>query len=328
MTDTPEAPSADDAVVQEGSEGGDTTQESTEEANEGSQEQAVEKAEEDYWREFLAERPLKVKIHGKETLLNSYEEVKKYASLGNRAYDQIGEAKKAKEEAEKLQESLSKAGLKDILKMRGLEGDSAINEIAALIQELNEEAEMDPREKKLRELEAREKEREEAASKEQEEAQQAAYLKEVEKIQEELIGEIHEAVQSIGLPETGFLMNQVFSELEQAVSAGVDLSPKEAVAVVQKQFFKDYTRYVRDLDASAIEKILGEDQIKALRKKWVSDAKQAEAPLANSRKKSAGQVQPRAEEEPDIFGRRTSKAEKSSVSTQEFFRKLERGEID
>ena len=325
-TDAPSAESAVDQVdtggeVQESTESADT--EAAGQETEGTDEQSAEKSEAEYWQEMLESRPITVKVGGKERQVKTFDELKKYTSLGNAAYEEIGAARKLQEEAQRREEELKNLGLVDFLKMRGLEGEGILEEIAKSVQALQEEEEMDPRDRRLREYERQEAERKAEADKAAKDAEEKAYAAEVEKIQQQLMAEVDQAIEASTLPKTPFLMRQVFAEMQMAAEAGTEMSSQEAVRIVQDNFYGDYAANLREVeDLAVVEKILGEDKIKALRKKWTQEAKSAEEPLSNSRKserQASWRKIPSAAEDGDV-----DKGNKPK-SMNDFFNDLRRG---
>lgn len=231
-----------------------------------------------------------VKVNGKERVLNDAE-FKKYVQLGLSAQEKFEAAAREKAEIAKAKEELEKSDWFDQLKKRVSDPKLRRQMIEDKLLEMVEEDNLSPQEREYRELKAskEERERKEAEEKKTKEEKEKAdrEAKEISQQQQKLKDSIIEVLDKSALPKSAPLFKAVAQEMLSASLHDIDLTPEEAVKIVEKEYFGNIADTLSELPVSRVKAILGEKLLKALRDDAVSQVK-AQEPF-----KKKDQVQPK-----------------------------------
>lgn len=253
-----------------------------------------------------AKRLFKVKIDGQESEVDEDELLRGY-QLRQASDKRFKEAMEKQKTVEEILDILKKDPRKALTHPEI--GVDVRNFAESVLAEALEEELMDPKEKELRELrkklDAREKEakdREENERKTKEEAH-------IQELTANYAKEIEGAIKDGGLPYNAPMVNRVKDYMLAAIENGYELSAKDVIPYVKKDFTADIKAMFGASDASIIADLLGEDGIKRV-KEW--DTKRIKDPLKG--KEVSAKEQPKAKDAP----------KKLFVTTDEYFADLKK----
>jgi hypothetical protein len=206
-------------------------------------------------------RKFKLKVNGKEEEADE-DEVVKWAQLGRSSTSKFQEAAQLRKEAEDIVSRFRKDP-KQALKDLGPEARKAAEEF--LWEQIQEE-QLSPEQKQQRETERKLKAYEEKEKAHEEEKKQA----ETEKLHQQYIQEydqkIVKSLDVSGLPKTSGTVKKMANYMMQALNAGVDLDPSEAVEMVRQDYLADIKELLGNIDENRLLSILGDDVATKLRK--------------------------------------------------------------
>lgn len=118
---------------------------------------------------------------------------------------------------------------------------------------------MTPEQKKMAEIEQRALAAEEQLKQFQEKEQQAQMQVQVQAALESLNKEMGEALQESGLPKNPQVVKQAAAYMQIAMENGVQITAKEALAVVKDEIRESLKHFVTDLDGDKLEEWFGQD---------------------------------------------------------------------
>jgi hypothetical protein len=228
-------------------------------------------------------------------LLAAYSKVK----ASNKRFQEAAEERKAAEKERKEAKEMidrMKSDPWSVMKELGLDPRTTSEEY--LIKQLELEA-MTPEQKKAMEMEKKLKdyeEKEQLTKKEQEEKlKQEEEAKASERIAvksqafaKEYSDQTLEALQSSKLPKSQKVVAQVAKKMLEAAEEGYEMSPKQAVKLLEREHLAALSSLLQDADPDMVAALLGEDAIKKLRKRDVEKLKNP-APKAPSKEESPRQ---------------------------------------
>jgi hypothetical protein len=220
-----------------------------------------------------------VKVNGKEKVLNEAE-YRKYVQLGLSAQEKFEAAARERAEINKMKDELEKSDWFDQLKKRVQDPKQRRQLIEDKLLEMVEEDALSPQEREYRELKA-EKEAKAAAEKEEkmtkEEKEKAAKeTKAIEESQNKIRDQIVQVLDKSNLPRSATIFKAVAQEMLSASHHDIDLSPEDAVKIVEKEYFSNIAGTLSDLPIGRVKAILGEKLLAALRDDAVSKVKAQE----------------------------------------------------
>lgn len=267
-----------------------------------------------------AQQMFKVKIDGQEVEL-SETELKKYASLGKSAQKRFEEAAVIRKENEAIKKDIQT--FFEMLKNDPLSilGDESLSldkrKIAEMI--MNEEIEKSKKSPEQVEKESLQKQLE-AAQKKIKEAEDGKKREEWERLQNEaatsIERDIMDALDTKELPKSPYVINRMVSMLHIAAQNKINLSAKDVLPIVKKQIMDDFKGLSGLLPEDQLEAILGEDKVKALRKRYLQKVKSSQQVTTSAKdvKSTGGDVQSAKSANRD--------GAKKAVNARDFFKKI------
>lgn len=234
------------------------------------------------------------------------------AQKGYSADEKFREAAEAKKQADEL---LGAAKQKEFLRLAEKAGMTKIEAREALEQtllKLYEEEALSPEERELRELRQlkEQKAAEEKARKEAEE--QERLTKEEQKYLQQIEHEMVEALEKSILPPQPIFAKLAANYLSAAMANDVELSPAEAVKLVEQDQLVLVKQLIAATSVDKLESLLGPKVIKAIRDQGVKSIKDTESKLKPTPKPSSDSIP-------------TPKADGSKpVKSESFFEQLRR----
>lgn len=213
-------------------------------------------------------KKFKIKVDGKELekeldLANEAELVKmlQMSEMSNKRAQEAAELRKNSQKREsELNQFLDllKNNPEVILKEMGRDPVKFAEE---LLQAEVEKMQMDPKEKRIKELEAEMKkiqDREIAEKKAKEEAQAKAVR---DKYAADFEKDIMEAMNEGKLPNSGYTINKLVDYMSVAMKAGVDISFKEMIPLIQEQRRNELKPFLENMSADEIIALLSESKL-------------------------------------------------------------------
>jgi hypothetical protein len=257
---------------------------------------------------------LKLKVDGKEIEMPK-EKVLAQAQRGLAADKRFEEASKLRKEADEL---LSSAKQKEFVKLAEKAGMSRIEAREALeaaLVSLYEEEALSPEQKaqrerdaKLADYEAKEKSRKESEEKE-------AITKEEQKFMQKIEHELIDALEKSVLPVNPLYGKLASNYLAAGYAQGVELSPSDAVKLVEADQIELVKHVLGSLPIDRLETFVGPKVLKQLREQSVAKVKAAEAPLKPKASPSPASKPTPTPEQP---------AEKTTVRSKDVFEQMRR----
>jgi len=201
------------------------------------------------------------------------------AQQSEAANERFSEASKMRKEAEEL---LTLTKQKDFLKLAERSGMNKAEARAALEQVLlnmYQEEDMSPEEREMKELKAFKQQRDEELKSQQEQEANERISKEEAKYLEDIEQEMVNALEKTSLPPNPLYAKLSANYMSAALSQGYDLSPTEAVKLVEQDQIALVKSMLDGLDPLTLQSMLGPKVVKAIRDAGVAKVKSAEAPL-------------------------------------------------
>jgi hypothetical protein len=260
----------------------------------------------------------RVKIDGKEVDLTETE-LKKYASLGKSAQKRMEEAAIIRKENEAIKKDIET--FFNMLRNDPLSilSDESLGlnkqKIAEMI--MNEEIERAKKSPEQLEKEKLQKELE-AAQRKIKEAEEGKKREEWERLQNEAAASIErdimEALDTKELPKSPYVINRMINMLHLAAQNRINLSAKDVLPIVKKQIMDDFKGLSGLLPEEQLEAILGDDKVKALRRRYLQKVKAQQAQTASVKDvKSTGG---------DVKSQTSDKKGKQPLNARDFFKKI------
>ena len=258
------------------------------------------------------EKVLKLKVNNKEHSLDltDKERIKYLAQMGLASDEKFKEASSLRKQAEEILDALKNPNdIVKVLQKAGLDAKQIREFSENYLRPIYEEEDLSPEEKARRkekqELEELRKEREERQKAEKQSKEEQLMAQEMQRLEEELI----DAYAESKLPKDNpFYAKAVLSYMDAAARVGQDLTAKEAVKLVEKDFDNQLKTLLSSKDVVELKSLLGE-KASALIKDSLEEVKQKEAPFKQKNQASqvvpkAGEVQPKQYIDADKFFRR------------------------
>lgn len=221
---------------------------------------------------------IELRIDGKIVRM-SREKAIALAQKGASSDRKFAEAAKAKQEAEEL---LSTAQQKDFLKLAQKAGMSLADAREALektLLSMYEQEAMSPEERELKELRELKAQQEAQAKAAKEKAEQEQLSKEEEKYLANLENDLVEALEKSVLPPLPIMAKLAANYLSAALANDIDLTPAEAVKLVEQDQLTLIKQMVGSVSPDKLEALLGAKTIKTIRDQGVKSVKDMEAKL-------------------------------------------------
>lgn len=215
-------------------------------------------------------RKYKVKVDGNEMEVDESELINNY-QLSKAAQQRLQEGMQLRKQSEEFIRLLKTDPLK-VLSHPSIGIDAKKWAEEYLISEMKKDAQS-PEERQLEEYKAKlaKYEEQENLTKRQQEEQQRLEVR--AKYTDQINREIIENLEVSGLPKTHFTVQRMVYYLAQGLSAGVDLSPRDVVDLVRRDYINDTKSLYSGLDSDALIKILGDDVAKKIRNHDLSKVK-------------------------------------------------------
>jgi hypothetical protein len=229
-----------------------------------------------------SEAPLfkELKVNGK-TVQVALDKLDSLAQLGMSATERFNEAKKLREEAQKILDvaKTEKSAMKSLISA----GFSRAEAKAILEDDLRkeyEEEDLSPEEKARRaekaELDKYRQSESERQKKMEEEASSKEELAELEKID----AEIAEAIEESDLPKNPILGKWALQYMSAYADNGEDLSAKEAMKLVNTDMKEVIRDMLSNMDASSVKQYLKSDHVKVLQEEVLKEYQSKQSPFA------------------------------------------------
>lgn len=263
---------------------------------------------------FVESQKFKLKVNGKEKELSTAE-LKRLASLSDAATEKFQSASQKEKEAQELRKVFESGDPVKAMQKLGKTPQEIKEVLENKLLELIEDENMSPKDKELRDLKKRiaEQEAAEKAKKDEEEKSKATLAR--EKAYAELETGVIEALKDAKMPKSALTLKAVAQHMLEAHRNGVELSPKDAVKLAQEQFHNEIAELLPQLGMDFIKKVLGAKGLAALREESVAEVKKAAEPF------------PKPQPKPRSEAGKQAKQDSEPMSTDEYFRRLRRGQI-
>jgi hypothetical protein len=260
-------------------------------------------------------RKHKIKVYGKEHELPE-EKVLQYAQKGFASDEKFQQAAKLEKQAQEVLSGIkSKESFFKSMESAGLDRKAARALLEDVLRAEYEEDELPEEEKtrrsersELEKYKQKEKEEQEKWSKQKEEAETA-------KVTEQLETEMVDAISKSALPKNELFAKAAFNYMAAALGQGMDLTAKEAVRLVETDFYENIKATLSSLDSKSLKSLVGDKAIQALIKENLVEAQSKAAPFAKPTQ-AASQEKPKPKAE-------TAKPEQAeSISHKQFFSQI------
>jgi hypothetical protein len=238
-----------------------------------------------------------LKVNGKEVKVPK-SKLEMYAQLGLASDEKFKEAKRVREEAEKILSTAKteKSAIKSLM-AAGYSKEEARKIIEEELLKEYEYEDLSPEEKKRRELEEELKQYKSKDEKEKAERETAARQKEEEAYFRKLDDELADAIKSSGLPKHPVFGKFALQYMASSASQDLDLSAKDAMKLVEQDFLGVVQELLSGMDAKTLKSWLGDKSLRSLREEAVSELKSKEPPFAKAKDAPAKQVESKDEDE-------------------------------
>ena len=243
-----------------------------------------------------------LKVNGKEVKVPK-SKLEMYAQLGLASDEKFKEAKKMRDDADKILSTAKteKSAIKSLMAAGYTKAEARQIIEEELLKEYEYE-DLSPEEKKRRELEDELKQYKSKEEQEQAEREATARQKEEEQYFKKLDEELADAITSSGLPKHPVFGKFALQYMASSATQDLDLSAKDAMKLVEQDFIGVVQELLSGLDAKTLKSWLGDKKLRSLREDAVSELKSKEPPFAKA-KSPAKQAAPEArdEEKPQII---------------------------
>lgn len=238
-----------------------------------------------------------LKVNGKEVKVPK-SKLEMYAQLGLASDEKFKEAKRMREDADKI---LSTAKTeKSAIKSLMAAGYTKQEARAIIEEELLKEYEyedLSPEEKKRREMEDELKQYKTKEEREKAEREQLARQKEEQDYFKKLDDELADAIKTSNLPKHPVFGKFALQYMASSASQDLDISAKDAMKLVEQDFLSVVQEVLSGLDAKTLKSWLGDKTLRSLREDAVSELKSKEPPFAKAKEQPAKQAKPVDEDE-------------------------------
>lgn len=233
-----------------------------------------------------------LKVNGKEVKVPK-SKLEMYAQLGLASDEKFKEAKKMREDADKILATAKteKSAIKSLMAAGYTKAEARQIIEEELLKEYEYE-DLSPEEKKRRELEEELKQYKTKEEKDQAEREAAARQREEEQYFRKLDEELADAITASGLPKHPVFGKFALQYMASSASQDLDLSAKDAMKLVEQDFIGVVQELLSGMDAKTLKSWLGDKSLRSLREDAISELKSKEPPFAKA-KAPAKQAEPK-----------------------------------
>jgi hypothetical protein len=238
-----------------------------------------------------------LKVNGKEVKVPK-SKLEMYAQLGLASDEKFKEAKKIREDADKILSTAKteKSAIKALM-AAGYSKEEARKVIEEELLREYEYEDLSPEEKKRREMEEELKQYKTKEEREKAERDMSARQKEEEAYFKKLDDELASAIKDSGLPKHPVFGKFALQYMASSASQDLDISAKDAMKLVEQDFLGVVQELLSGLDAKTLKSWLGDKTLRSLREDAVSELRSKEPPFAKAKSQPAKQVEPEAKED-------------------------------
>jgi hypothetical protein len=237
-----------------------------------------------------------LKVNGKEVKVPK-SKLEMYAQLGLASDEKFKEAKKVREEAEKILSTAKteKSAIKSLM-AAGYSKEEARKIIEDELLKEYEYEDLSPEEKKRRAMEDELNQYKSKEEKEKAEREQTARQKQEEEYFKKLDDDLADAIKSSSLPKHPVFGKFALQYMASSASQDLDLSAKDAMKLVEQDFLGVVQELLSGMDAKTLKSWLGDKSLRSLREEAVSELKSKEPPFAKANSQPAKQAAPEDED--------------------------------
>lgn len=238
-----------------------------------------------------------LKVNGKEVKVPK-SKLEMYAQLGLASDEKFKEAKKMREDADKILATAKteKSAIKSLM-AAGYSKQEARQIIEEELLKEYEYEDLSPEEKKRREMEEELKQYKTKEEREKAERDEIARQREEQEYFRKLDDELAEAIKTSNLPKHPVFGKFALQYMASSASQDLDISAKDAMKLVEQDFLSVVQELLSDLDAKTLKSWLGDKKLRSLREEAVSELKSKEPPFAKAKDVPAKQAKAEDENE-------------------------------
>jgi hypothetical protein len=239
-----------------------------------------------------------LKVNGKEVKVPK-SKLEMYAQLGLASDEKFKEAKKMRDEADKILATAKteKSAIKSLM-AAGYSKEEARKIIEEELLKEYEYEDLSPEEKQRRAMEDELKEYKTKEEREKAEREAKARQQEEERYYKQLDEELANAIKDSGLPKHPVFGKFALQYMASSASQDLDLSAKDAMKLVEQDFLGVVQELLSGLDAKTLKTWLGDKTLRSLREDAVSELRSKEPPFAKAKQSTpAKQAEPETKEE-------------------------------
>lgn len=238
-----------------------------------------------------------LKVNGKEVKVPK-SKLEMYAQLGLASDEKFKEAKRMREDADKILSTAKteKSAIKSLM-AAGYSKEEARKIIEEELLREYEYEDLSPEEKKRREMEEELKQYKTKEEREKAEREQLARQKEEHEYFKKLDDELADAIKTSNLPKHPVFGKFALQYMASSASQDLDISAKDAMKLVEQDFLSVVQEVLSGLDAKTLKSWLGDKTLRSLREDAVSELKSKEPPFAKAKDSPAKQAKPVDEDE-------------------------------
>ena len=231
-----------------------------------------------------------LKVNGKEVKVPK-SKLEMYAQLGLASDEKFKEAKRIREDADKILATAKteKSAIKSLM-AAGYTKQEARQIIEEELLKEYEYEDLSPEEKKRREMEEELKKYKSKEDQEKAEREQSAKAKEEAEYFKKLDDELADAIKSSNLPKHPVFGKFALQYMASSASQDLDISAKDAMKLVEQDFLGVVQEVLSGLDAKTLKSWLGDKTLRSLREDAVSELKSKEPPFAKAKDMPAKQA--------------------------------------
>lgn len=240
-----------------------------------------------------------LKVNGKEVKVPK-SKLEMYAQLGLASDEKFKEAKRIREDADKILSTAKteKSAIKSLM-AAGYSKQEARQIIEEELLKEYEYEDLSPEEKKRREMEEELKKYKSKEEQDKAERENAAKSKEEAEYFKKLDDELADAIKSSNLPKHPVFGKFALQYMASSASQDLDISAKDAMKLVEQDFLGVVQEVLSGLDAKTLKSWLGDKTLRSLREDAVSELKSKAPPFAKAKDMPAKQANPEDEDDDD-----------------------------
>ena len=231
-----------------------------------------------------------LKVNGKEVKVPK-SKLEMYAQLGLASDEKFKEAKKMREEADKILATAKteKSAIKSLM-AAGYSKEEARKIIEEELLKEYEYEDLSPEEKKRREMEEELKQYKTKEEREKAEREEQLRQKQEQDYFKKLDEELADAIKTSGLPKHPVFGKFALQYMASSAAQDLDISAKDAMKLVEQDFLSVVQELLSGLDAKTLKSWLGDKTLRSLREDAVSEFKSKEPPFAKAKDTPAKQA--------------------------------------